>query len=1034
MNRLRLLQRNLLHFRGVNLAVIAGMAVATAVLSGAMMVGDSVRGSLRELTLQRLGNIDYAIISTRFFDDSLANRVLAAAPISNWRRPRSFKARHPTNQPGFTPLTCRLPPGRGLNVDRGKCVINGELADSLGIKSPGATLLFSLPNGSDAPREGALDRRSRGDTISDLRVEVSNIVREPGVVSLFNPNGGQRAARNAWVSLSDLQDAIDRPGGINALMAHRRSGKADAAGLTKLNDAVAGVVALDDYGLTRTSGASEPGVASTSPSGAAREADSTEPAATQTSPVEGPPASPAQVQIASRSTYIAPPIVEAADAAAKSLGVPLQKISVNLLTSVSAAGVADPGLKSVSVGVADPRPGSPTPATETTPGPTSATSLDQSGERLPSTEPTLTPTLSRSTGRGGNAANAGRALPANPDSVAGVADPGSASTTPPSQVDQPPRVIHYAVAAGVSDLDGHPLAANEMAVNQWTADQLGVKAGDPVTIDFYERAPNGELRNASASHPSSDLTFIVAHVLPMEGIGADPTLPPDYKGLTDADSVANWNPPEGLKIDKSLVTKDDEAYWKDYRAAPKIFVSFDTARNLWGGVYGDVTGLRVPAEKADAFCDALQKKISPASMQMTFRAIKSEQLAAAGSGTDFGEYFLYFSFFLIVAAVLLVAMLFRLGIEQRARQLGLLSAVGFPPAIVRRLALAEGLILALIGGAIGSIGAVAYTWLIIAGLRTWWVGAVGTTAMHLYVKPLTLIIGYLSGVIVAMLAVWWAAWRVGRVPVASLLSGSWENQPGRTRPTGRVLRVLGMICVLCGLAALALAAFKRQAANEAFLAGGSLLLCGSLTWLAGALHARPLHARPWQSPRRPRVSSPDQKKPIDIPTPPSPARTLPSDARAGSGELAKSSSGNSLRSQHGLEARATIHSLFSLGIRNATRHTARSVLSVGLIAFAVFTLIVAAGMRQVTSSNGDDKKSGTGGYRLVLKAAIPIFGDLNTAEGRKLAGIRYSQRPNLVRSSVHSDAPVGWSGHQLSESHASDRPDNSLGSPLDGAA
>ena len=79
-SRFRLLLRNLLHFRGVNLAVIIGMAVATAVLSGAMMVGDSVRGSLRELTLQRFGKIDDAIMSSHFFDATLADRIAAVDP------------------------------------------------------------------------------------------------------------------------------------------------------------------------------------------------------------------------------------------------------------------------------------------------------------------------------------------------------------------------------------------------------------------------------------------------------------------------------------------------------------------------------------------------------------------------------------------------------------------------------------------------------------------------------------------------------------------------------------------------------------------------------------------------------------------------------------------------------------------------------------------------------------------------------------------------------------------------------------------
>src|SRR5262245_41335592 len=75
MTRFQLLVRTLRYFRAANLAVIAGCAVATAVLSGAMLVGDSVRGSLRELALARLGPVDFALISPRFFDQSLAERI-----------------------------------------------------------------------------------------------------------------------------------------------------------------------------------------------------------------------------------------------------------------------------------------------------------------------------------------------------------------------------------------------------------------------------------------------------------------------------------------------------------------------------------------------------------------------------------------------------------------------------------------------------------------------------------------------------------------------------------------------------------------------------------------------------------------------------------------------------------------------------------------------------------------------------------------------------------------------------------------------
>ena len=40
---------------------------ATAVLTGALLVGDSVRGSLKHLALDRLGGIDYVLVTPRFF-------------------------------------------------------------------------------------------------------------------------------------------------------------------------------------------------------------------------------------------------------------------------------------------------------------------------------------------------------------------------------------------------------------------------------------------------------------------------------------------------------------------------------------------------------------------------------------------------------------------------------------------------------------------------------------------------------------------------------------------------------------------------------------------------------------------------------------------------------------------------------------------------------------------------------------------------------------------------------------------------------
>src|SRR5688500_817044 len=80
MSKLSLILRNLLYFRWANLAVLLGMAVATAVLTGALMVGDSVRGSLRALAVQRLGPVDHALVSSRFFEQSLVDRIRTSLP------------------------------------------------------------------------------------------------------------------------------------------------------------------------------------------------------------------------------------------------------------------------------------------------------------------------------------------------------------------------------------------------------------------------------------------------------------------------------------------------------------------------------------------------------------------------------------------------------------------------------------------------------------------------------------------------------------------------------------------------------------------------------------------------------------------------------------------------------------------------------------------------------------------------------------------------------------------------------------------
>ena len=75
MNRWQIAIKSLFYFRRTNLAIALGVAAATAVLTGALIVGDSMRNSLRELTLERLGMIDEIMLSDGFFGQSLAETL-----------------------------------------------------------------------------------------------------------------------------------------------------------------------------------------------------------------------------------------------------------------------------------------------------------------------------------------------------------------------------------------------------------------------------------------------------------------------------------------------------------------------------------------------------------------------------------------------------------------------------------------------------------------------------------------------------------------------------------------------------------------------------------------------------------------------------------------------------------------------------------------------------------------------------------------------------------------------------------------------
>ena len=219
-----------------------------------------------------------------------------------------------------------------------------------------------------------------------------------------------------------------------------------------------------------------------------------------------------------------------------------------------------------------------------------------------------------------------------------------------------------------------------------------------------------------------------------------------------------------------------------------------------------------------------------------FNPVKKQSLEASTGGTDFSELFLYFSFFLIVASLLLVGLLFRLNIDRRAEEIGLLLAVGYRRSVVRWLLLGEGCVLAGAGAVAGSWLAMLYARLLLQFLAALWPGQTLQSFLRPHFTPLSLVFGAGGAFLVSVLTILWAVFSLGRLAPSALLAG---QTPGEGERFGRRRKCWGwrvaVAFAVCALGLLASAGSVRDHEMRAmtFFGSGSLLLSACLSALWG---------------------------------------------------------------------------------------------------------------------------------------------------------------------------------------------------------
>ena len=841
----QLLLRNLLFFWRTNLAVLCGVIAATAVIGGALIVGDSVRDSLAEMSLVRLGKVDYAVYGGRVFREELASELEANSPLvsvvapalitqgtAEWQQDTQTRRAGQLNVYGVgEKMWSLLDHGAIAAPGPGEIVINQRVADELQISEPGAELSVIVEIPASIPRDSLLGERDQ--TFRELLLTVTAILSDELGAARFGLNPSQQLPSNVFVSLAELQDqlglaAVERsrrtpvakPARVNAMFLSSAGASAGAGqghsllNHTQLTVAIKGLLTLEDLGLKLVT-AEELGYWS----------------------------------LESEQMYLDDAIVTAANRTATEMALRTSPVLVYLVNEIS-------------------------------------------------------------------------------------------------QPETPENYSTYSVIAGLDpeesppfgpfDFTGshQPLGPGQVYLNDWVAEDLQADVGDSIRIRYHVVGDRGEL-------PEAETEFEVAGIVKLEGPAADPGITPTVPGVTDADTYADWREPFPLKRDR--ITSRDDEYWELHRTTPKLFVSLEQAQELWKSRYGSLTSIRFAPKEGrsleivrDLFAPQLLHNIDTMHLGFGVQPVKAMGLAAAQGTTDFSGLFIGFSFFLILSATILVGLLFRLGVESRVAELGLMSAIGLPPKQVRRLLLAEGAILVVTGGLFGLVAAVGYASLMVYGLKTWWIGAIGTKFLFVSVHPLSLLIGFLIAVIVALVAVWWALRRTRGFSTRKLLMGDISDSDALKRATwSRSLAwtmipgsLLLLVLTLTGIIpdSEAFAGFSWRVVM--FFLVGVGILTGSLAALAVALQSN---------------------------------EAVPVRGNGSQGEL-------------------------RLGLRNAARQRTRSVMTASLIASATFVIVAVAAGRQDPGDQAPRADSGNGGFTLVAETNSPIIYDLNTPQGRAKLG------------------------------------------------
>ncbi|MEM7392474.1 MAG: ABC transporter permease, partial [Verrucomicrobiota bacterium] len=218
--------KSIRHYWRTHLGVWLGLVLSAAVLTGAVLVGDSVRYTLNRMALNRIGDAHFALLGhDRFFRSALADAIATdlkapAAPIiliegsisvAGGGGKRANHAQVLGIDSNFWSVA-NLDAQPEIKEDT--AWLNQHTADYLNLKQ-GDRILVRFEKPSALPRDAPLSEDE--DLTLALRFEVAGIFNDDSI-GRFSLQANQIPPFNVFLPMDALQKPLERPGGANLIL------------------------------------------------------------------------------------------------------------------------------------------------------------------------------------------------------------------------------------------------------------------------------------------------------------------------------------------------------------------------------------------------------------------------------------------------------------------------------------------------------------------------------------------------------------------------------------------------------------------------------------------------------------------------------------------------------------------------------------------------------------------------------------------------------------------------------------------------